>query len=357
MRAARGVLVGLAALACVACWACVRPAHEHGVWTLRYASLYPPQNPFSRADQTWIEHVERASGGRLRIEAFWSGSLLSSDQSLIELRHGVADVGAITPIYARGGAHAQRTQAGFYAGAANFGTQVATYKCLAQRFPVLNAELAGLRVLAVQGGNLPGVITRNTPIRTLHDLTGLRLRAPSELTEVLHALHVDPVNMPMGDVYSSMAKGVIDGVIAPPDALRALHLAEVGRYYGQLSIPRGAYPSRAISVQALARLPSDLQAILLASGPVWELALAHEVGAALATGRRYALERGMQFTTLPEADQRAFAEAYNAASLVNARQLAPRGIDGESMFKFAQAFIRSMSDPTLPLTAAVCPAS
>jgi TRAP-type C4-dicarboxylate transport system substrate-binding protein len=157
---------------------------------------------------------------------------------------------------------------------------------------------------------------------------------------VLHTLGVDPVNMPMGDVYAALAKGVIDGVIAPPDSLRALHLAEVGSYYAQLAIPRGAYPSRAISTQALARLPQDLQAILLASGPVWEGALAKEIGTALQGGRRYALDRGMQFTELPDAEQQAFAAAYNAAARHNARQLAARGIDGPAMFDSAQAFIQ-----------------
>jgi TRAP-type C4-dicarboxylate transport system substrate-binding protein len=173
--------------------------------------------------------------------------------------------------------------------------------------------------------------------------------------QVLRTLGVDPVNMPMGDVYSSLAKGVIDGVVAPPDSLRALHLAEVGSYYAELAIPRGAYPSRAISTQALARMPADIQATLLASGPAWEAALAHEVGAALSGGRRYATERGMKFTTLPESDQHAFAEAYNAASLQSARQLAPRGIDGEAMFRSAQAFIdRGRFSVTRKLPFPVC---
>lgn len=347
MNAARALTVLLAC--CLS--ACARPGGAKGDagWSLRYATPYPPQHPFSRADKTWIDHVQAASAHRLRIEAFWSGSLLSSDQSLIELRHGVADVAAITPIYARGGAHALRAQSGFYAGAASFETQIATYKCLARSFPALNEELAGLRVLAVQGGNLPGVVTRNRPVHSLSDLTGLRLRAPSELIEVLHTLGVDPVNMPMGDVYSALAKGVIDGVVAPPDSLRALHLAEVSSYYAQLAIPRGAYPSRAISARALSRLPAELQAIVQASGTVWEAALSKEVGAALEGGRRYALERGMQFTNLPERDQRAFAAAYNVAAQKSARQLSARGIDGPAMFRSAQSFIQRS-----PLTASDC---
>ena len=36
---------------------------------------------------------------------------------MIELRHGVADIGLITPIYVKGGAHLIRIQSGFYSGA------------------------------------------------------------------------------------------------------------------------------------------------------------------------------------------------------------------------------------------------
>lgn len=322
--------------------ACSAARGDAGVVALRYASPYPPQHPFSRADKAWIEHVEAASSGRLRIQTFWSGSLLSSDQSLVELRHGVADLGAIQPIYARGGAHAVRAQAGFYAGALDFAQQVSVYKCLASRHAVLRDELAGLDVLAVQGGNLPGIITRDKPVKRLLDLKGLRLRAPSELIAVLHALGADPVNMPMNDVYASLAKGVLDGVIAPADTLRSLHFAEVGRYYTELAIPRGAYPARAIRSAALARLPAQLQRLLRESSSQWEAALAREVKRASESGRAFGLERGVVFSAVSAEDQRSFDAAYNAAAIGSAKELRALGIDGEGMFRDAQAWITRM---------------
>lgn len=324
-------------------------------YQLRYATPYPPQHPFSRADQTWIEHVVRASHGRLHIEAHWSGSLLSADQSLIELLHGVADVGAIQPIYARGGAQALRAQAAFYAGAASFEQQVAVYKCLAQRYPVFDRELAGLRVLAVQGGGLPGVLTRARPVTRLAELSGLRLRAPSELIAVLRELGADPVSMPMNDVYAATAKGVIDGVIAPPDALRSLHLAEVGHYYAELAIPRGAYPARAIRARTLQQLPAALQRVIESSGGVWEAALASEIERGLAAGRAYASERGVLLTTLADSDQRAFERAYNAVALGHARELATSGANGEAMFRDAQAWIARLRANGPLAGAALCP--
>ncbi len=119
--------------------------------------------------------------------------------------------------------------------------------------------MSGLHVLAIQGGLLPGVITSKKPVRSLADLKGMRIRAPTELLAVLRGLGADPVNMPMGDVYSAMARGVIDGVIAPVDTFKVLHFDEVGRYFATLKVPRGAYPSRAIGEKAWQRLNPEQQ--------------------------------------------------------------------------------------------------
>ena len=313
-------------------------------YRLRYASPQAASHPFSRADQTWIEHVQSASHGRIQIEPFWSGALLSSDQGMLELRHGVAEIGAITPIYTRGGAHALRAQAGFYAGARSFHGQVAVYKCLAREFPVFGRELWGLRVLAVQGGNLPALITRKQAVHSLRDLRALRLRAPAELTSVLQELGADPVSMPIGEVYSAMAKGVIDGVVAPADALRSMHLAEVGHYFTALEIPRGAYPARAISERALRELPADLQQLLLASSSVWEAALEREITGANERGIRFGHEQGVHWIELPPGEQQRFDLLYNEGAQRGARELLRFGVRGEPIFERAQALIHQMQN-------------
>jgi TRAP-type C4-dicarboxylate transport system substrate-binding protein len=337
------------ALLLIAASACTAARDDSGgVHVLRYATPYPPDHPFSRADKRWIEYVERESHGQLRVDAYWSGALISADQSLIELRHGVADVAAIQPIYARGGAHALRAQAAFYAGAGGVQQQVAVYKCLERHFPALSRELLGMRVLAVQGGNLPGVVTRTRAVLRADDLRGLRLRAPAELLDVLRALGADPVNMPMNEVYSALAKGVIDGVVAAPDALRSLHLAEVADYYAEVAIARGAYPARAIRDPALQRLPLELQRRVLESSAIWEAALAREVEQALQTGRSYAAERGMHFAPWSARDQRTFDAAYNASARAHARGLGALGIDGVSMFQAAQRWIAHLPAPAKP---------
>jgi TRAP-type C4-dicarboxylate transport system substrate-binding protein len=312
------------------------PAAPSGVTVLLYASPYGPNHPFSLADRTWIHWVEKQSGGTLRIRAIWSGELLSSDESLIELRHGVADVGLITPIYVKGGVHLIRIQSGFYLGARTFDEQVAMYRCLAADFPEFGRETAGLHILAIQGGSLPGILTRSRPIRRLDDLKGLRIRAPTELLDVLRDLGAAPVNMPMDEVYSALAKGVIDGVVAPPDTLKALRFAEVAKYFYTLAVPRGAYPARAMGERRWKALSASQRSILTASVPVWEGALARETVSAVTAGEAFGRSEGVQFQSASSEDQRRFDALYERDARRNARALSRYGIDGLAVFDDAR---------------------
>jgi TRAP-type C4-dicarboxylate transport system substrate-binding protein len=310
-----------------------------GVVELIYASPYSPGHPFSQADQDWIKYVESQDNGRVRVRAIWSGGLISSDQSMIELRHGVADVGLVTPIYAKGGAHLLRNQTGFYIGIRSQESQIALYRCLERQSADIAAELEGLKVLAVQGGNLPGILTRDRPVQSLDDLEGLRIRAPTELLPVLRTLGAEPVSMPMGDVYSALAKGILDGVIAPQDTFRSLHFAEVANYYAHLEIPRGAYPGRAMGRDRWESLPEDVRDILERSVPVWEQALIRRTTEAVEVGTLYGREHGMTESVLPAADQERFLEIYARNAEEIAADLARFDINGMAVYRTARKSI------------------
>jgi len=322
----------LLALAFVAC----ARAPGGGATELSYASPYSPLHPFSRADRAWMTWVEKASRGALRIQPYWAGALLSSEHSMTELRHGVADIGLITPIYARGGAHLIRVQAGFYAGLTTFAEQVALYRCLHAHDPQLARELHGLHPLAVQGGNLPGLVTRDKPVRSLADLRGMRLRAPAELLPVLEHLGADPVDMPMGEVYPALAKGVLDGVVAPADTLRSLHFAEIACCFNPLAIPRGAYAARAVSQRRWRSLTGEQRAVLEQSTAIWERALAQELERAQRAGMAAGREQRVQFTAMAAPEVERFLRLYDQYAERSARGARRYGIDGMKSYRYAR---------------------
>lgn len=315
------------------------PPPTDGVTVLTYASPYGPAHPFSRADLEWITWVNQRSKGSLRIQPYWSGGVLSSEHSMTELRHGVVDIGLITPIYVRGGTHLIRAQAAFYGGLTTFQQQVQLYHCLQQRDPQFGRELAGLVVLAVQGGNLPGILTRDRRVETLDDLQGLRLRAPAELLPVLRHLGADPVEMPMGEVYSALAKGVLDGVVAPKDTLKSLHFAEVAHFFNTLTIPRGAYAARAMGERRWQTL-SDAQRQVLREGvAVWERALESQLHAAEIAGDAVGRENGVVYTPPPAGDVARFLAAYDLYAGRSAEALRRFDLDGVPTYRYARAVV------------------
>lgn len=316
--------------------ACAKP--DPNVTVLTYASPYPATHAFSRADIVWMRWIEAQTHGRIRIKPYWGGALLSSNENMLEIRHGVADIGMITPMYARS-AHLQRIQPSFYSGIGSIADQIAVYRCLASEFPQMNGEVKGVRVLAVQGGNFPGILTRNRPIRSLADLKGLRLRAQADTADVLRALGADPVNMSMSEVYPAMAKGVIDGVVAPADSLRSVHLADVGKYFSTLKVARGAYPGRGMSERVWARLSPEDRAIFTAGEKVWEAAMIKELDAALVAGHKYARDAGIQEIAMPPAEQARFDALYRENAARISRYLVDYGIDGPAIAKRAEQLI------------------
>ncbi|WP_161813952.1 TRAP transporter substrate-binding protein DctP [Steroidobacter agaridevorans] len=332
----------LLALLIICIAGCTQPTP--GVTVLTYASPFSPGHPFSRADIAWMKWVEQQSDGRIEIQPYWSGSLLSSEHSMHELRHGVADIGLITPIYARGGAHLIRAQAGFYGGLTTFEQQTALWRCMAAADPQFGRELHGLKILAVQGGNLPGIVTRDRAIRTLDDLRGLRLRAPSELLAVLKDLGADPIDMPMGEVYSALAKGVLDGVVAPPDTLKSLHFAEVAKYFNTIRIPRGAYAARAIGERRWRSLTAEQRDLLERSTEVWEQSLAAELLVANDVGLAAGREHHVEFHDMPAAEQARFDAIYERDGEVRARALARFGIDGLPTYRLARSVAAQVMD-------------
>ena len=149
-----------------------------------------------------------------------------------------------------------------------------------------------------------------------------------------------PVNMPMDDVYSAMARGVIDGVVAPVDTFKVLHFDEVGRYFAALSVPRGGYPSRAIGDKAWQRLTPAQQALLVNSSGVWEAAPADEIEKGASAGRAAMAKAHIVVSPISPQEQARFDALYLQDAQVNARGLAEFGIDGLTVFRKARASVK-----------------
>src|SRR6185312_8308812 len=108
------------------------------------------------------------------------------------------------------------------------------------------------------------------------------------------------------------------------------------------AIPRGAYPARAISEQRWRSLTPEEQALLTASKPVWEAAIAREVESSVRAGMRFGAQQGVLFTPASAEDQREFNALYERDEARSAQRLSRYGIDGSVVFQYAQRLIANI---------------
>src|SRR5512136_2709733 len=120
-------------------------------------------------------------------------------------------------------------------------------------------ELDDVKVMYLHGHG-PGLLRTKTPVRTLEDLKGMKIRATGTSAAIVSALGGAPVAMPMSDSYDALSRGVTQGILCPTESLQGWKLGEVVKYstqdYG------AAYSITFFVVMNKARwnsLPADVQ--------------------------------------------------------------------------------------------------
>ena len=306
-------------------------------FNLTYASPYTEAHPYGAADAEWIARIEEQSGGRVDITPYWGRTLITSREGVDELSAGVADMAYIAPIYARSGYDMNRLVPGMFYGYTDPAKVLDVYMDLVESYPVFNEELDGVHVVGYNVGTPMHVLTRETPIETLDDLKGLRIRAAVDFIGPLAAFGAEGVTMPMTETYPSLEKGVVDGVIAPYEALKSLSFAEVVNYYSELPHSRGAYPSRGINGDVWASLPEDIQKVF-DDNTEWlslrTLELAQEAEDA---GRAYGEEQGVTFNAVAPEVVAEYSEAFAPALKPVAEELDAMGKPGTEVLERIRA--------------------
>lgn len=96
---------------------------------------------------------------------------------------------------------------------------------------LLKPEYPGVKILALMAHN-PGVLHTNTPVHTMSDIKGLRIRTPNpSISLVLEHYGAEAVGLPPGDMYENLQKGTVDGVAIDWTGINAFKLDEVVEYH------------------------------------------------------------------------------------------------------------------------------
>jgi TRAP-type C4-dicarboxylate transport system substrate-binding protein len=194
---------------------------------LTFALFQPATAALSAMNTAFAKEIEKQTNGRVQIQVFQSGSLLGAPAMFQGIRNGIADMGNGITSYSPGNfPFTSITELPNDADSA-WAVSYAQYDFLMKYQP---KEWNDVHILTVvsPGADLMGIGTGRAPIRTLEDWKGKSIRVNH--ADIIVALGGTVKDVPMAEVFDSISKGVLDGVVGTTEPFKSWRLGDVCKF-------------------------------------------------------------------------------------------------------------------------------
>jgi len=212
--------------------AAVRPSRAQGVKTFDLSNHVPPAHNVAQASVKFADLVRQRSNGQIVINVHHAAQLAGLREAAEGVQLGTLDMAwvdfatfanwqpyygvFVLPFLFKDFDHVFRVQDG------PIGVDFKNDLRARLRTELLAWGPTGFRVM----------VTNRRAIRQASDLQGLKIRVPEipVFVETFRALGANPTPMAIGETYTALQTGVIDGMEAPAEAHVTFRLQEVTRY-------------------------------------------------------------------------------------------------------------------------------
>ncbi len=302
--------------------------------TLRLHQFLPAQaNVPKNILYPWADKIEKESGGRIEIQRFPSMQLGGKPPELIDQAiDGVVDIVWALPGYTPG--RFPRTEVFELPFTMTNAEAVSrAYWTLAEE-TMMDQDFKQVKILGVWVHG-PGLIHSKNPVEKLADLNGVKLRAPTRVTnKMFQSLGATPVGMPVPAVPEALSKGVIDATVIPWEVTGALKVNElVSNHtdFGDETLYTTTFVL-AMNKDRYDSLPDDLKAIIDAnSGLEFSAFAGKQMQADDAGPKQQAIDMGNNLITLPPEEVAAWKAASQPTIDAWIAEMDEKGLDGTGL--------------------------
>lgn len=229
-RVAGAALIALAAQQAV--------AEDYPDVTLRMAHPLPESWPAVQWDKWWADEVTRRSGGKVKIDFFWSGQL----GGLLEIKNLISSGAIDLGVFAQAVHASEMPMTSVAAGLLNrVSADAPTAQKLAGEVyaaePTL-AELAELNLHPIKWTvTSPYRLTCNKPINQMADLEGLRVRAVggAYVPIWMEAYGMVPTRVQAPEIREGLQRGTLDCNFGPIEWVPFFSLQSVAPYISDIN--------------------------------------------------------------------------------------------------------------------------
>lgn len=243
--------------------------------TVKVATFVPEKSVgVSKVIKPWMEAVQAEVGDKVRLQAFWGGTLGKSPFKQYELvKNGVADVTWVLPGYTAGQfPELQIMELPFMAETA-MEASIAGWRLYEQ------GMLTGLNDTHLIGfwASAPSIVFTREPMQGLADLENKRIRSVGAVHAAwLKSIGAAPQTMSSSEMNEALNRGTLDGVIQGWTGMRTFKTMPL--VADSYNAPIGVIPFLLLmNKNTWEKLPADVQAAMTKHGG---LAMAKAGGAA-----------------------------------------------------------------------------
>ena len=252
-------------VAVVAAVAAAAPAAAQDI-TLRLQTFVPPvANPPKTFLIPWIEKVNKAANGRMKVQGYWSMQLGGkAPQLLDQVRDGVVDIVWTLPGFTPGRMPRVEPFELPFVHKDPLSTTLALQDF--QQKYLLDTDLKDYHpiLLHVHAGFL---FQTKDPVLKMDDLKGKKIRAASRGgVWLLEALGATGVGLPLNEIPPALSKGVIDGVTLPYEIAPAVKTQDLVSHFSELAGPQPRLGTNVFTFlmnkDSYAKLPPDMKKVI-----------------------------------------------------------------------------------------------
>ena len=319
--------------------------------TLKFHTFMSPQsNVWLSMHKPWMDKVEKESGGRIKFEGYPAMQLGGTPVQLYDqVKDGVVDVVWTLP----GNTAGRFPRIEVFELPFMMNNAEATSKAYWEYFStVAPDEFKDTQVLALQVHG-PGVIhTTDKPIKSIADMRGLKLRAPTrQVTKLMGVLGATPVGMPLPQIPDALSKGTINGCVIPWEVVPSVKVNELTKFHAEFDPAGGSlYTTTFVMAMNKAKynsLAPDLKKVIdNNSGMATSASLGKTQQGNDGIGRKTASDRGNTIYTVSAAEAQDFRRKSRAVEVEWVEDMNKKGFDGKKLLDTARSLIEKHGKTT-----------
>jgi TRAP-type C4-dicarboxylate transport system substrate-binding protein len=227
---------------------------------LNYADSSTETMPGSLAADWFASEVERRSGGKVKVNVYHNGTLGKGPELADLVQKGTVDIAAIMGGFTPGRFPIQElpTQMPFMGG------NIPAYEHLMDDLHLngyADTELEDYHLLWYEGNNSWQLFTTKKKVQTLEDMKDMRIRTAGIPPILCQSLGIEPVGLPMGEIYSALDKGTVEGAICGIEIVVGFKLTDMIKYAFWGDIVFGT-TSRLMNKAKWESLPAEAKLVL-----------------------------------------------------------------------------------------------